>query len=139
MKLVTVKTFTNSVDAHILKTILETEGIESYIFDENMSSMYPMTINNMFGGVKLKIKESDIDRALIVIKDYDSAKLTDSNGDSIICRKCGSTDIITNNLSYKGFFAKLKVLIRLALFIPGSGSKTVCKCKKCGAEFSCGD
>ncbi|MCK5741516.1 MAG: DUF2007 domain-containing protein [Chlorobi bacterium] len=139
MKLVTIKTFTNSVDAHILKTILETEGIESYIFDENMSSMYPMTINNMFGGIKLQIAEADIAEALEIIKDYDGAKLTDSNGDSIMCRECGSTDIIYDYRSYKGFFAKLKVLVSLALFIPASGSKTVCKCKKCGAEFSCGD
>jgi ribosomal protein L37E len=137
MKLLTIKTFTNSVDAHILKTILETEGIESFVFDENMSSMYPMTMNNMFGGVKLQIAETDLDLALEIIKDYDAAKLTDSNGDEIMCRRCGSTDIIYDYRSYKGFFAKLRVLVSLALFIPASSSKTVGKCKKCGAEFSC--
>jgi len=139
MKLVTIKTFTNSVDAHILKTILETEGIESFIFDENMASMYPMTVNNIFGGVKLQIAEADLELALEIIKECDSSKLTDSNGDSIMCRKCGSTDIIIDYMSYKGFFAKLRVLVSFALFMPSATSKTVCKCKKCGAEFSCGD
>jgi len=42
MKLVTLKTFDNSIEAHLLKVKLESEGIRCFIFDENIVSMNPI-------------------------------------------------------------------------------------------------
>ena len=39
MKLVTAQTFNDSVSAHLVKTRLENEGIECYIFDENINNI----------------------------------------------------------------------------------------------------
>ena len=49
--------------AQILKTILETEGIEVYIM--NVNQIQPVVSS----GVRVKIKESDLPRALRVIED----------------------------------------------------------------------
>jgi hypothetical protein len=38
--MITIKTFDNPVEAHILKSRLESEGIHCYLFDENM--LFPL-------------------------------------------------------------------------------------------------
>lgn len=58
MAFVTLKVFQNSIDAHLLKTQLESEGIECFIFDEQMVTMN-MLYSNAVGGIKLKIQEED--------------------------------------------------------------------------------
>ena len=50
MSLVTLKTFSDPWSAHLLKTRLEEECIECFIFDENMSGLFPQ-YNALAGGV----------------------------------------------------------------------------------------
>lgn len=60
MKLLTVKVFDNAIEAHIWKSKLEEEGILCFLFDENIVNIYH---TNLVGGVKLKIREQDIEQA----------------------------------------------------------------------------
>ena len=57
-KLVIFKTFNNPLDANITKGLLETNGIESFLQDENTVYANPV-FTTAIGGVKLLVKESD--------------------------------------------------------------------------------
>ena len=73
---ITLKTFDNPIDAHLLKTKLESEGIVVYLFDENINSINPL-YNIATGGIKLNIAEQDLDRAVEVLREIDAAAYVD--------------------------------------------------------------
>jgi hypothetical protein len=62
--LVTVRTFGNLAEAELAKGLLDSEGIESFLFDENMGRLYWI---NVTGGIKLRVdaeNAEDANRAL---------------------------------------------------------------------------
>jgi hypothetical protein len=71
MKLVVIATFTNTLDAHVLKGRLESEGIECFLKDENMIGMNPFT-SNALGGIKLQVWEDEAEWAKDVITQNES-------------------------------------------------------------------
>lgn len=64
--LVTVARFGNSMEAQLARTKLQSQKIESYVFDENMISMMPV-YDLALGGVRLKVGEIDLDEASKVL------------------------------------------------------------------------
>ncbi len=58
-KLVTVTTFFDANEAHITKGLLESEGIEAWIFDELAAVYTPIAT----GGIRLLVKQTDLARA----------------------------------------------------------------------------
>ena len=60
-KLVTLRTFFNATEAHIIKGLLESEGIEAYLLDEHSAAYVytPITV----GGMRLVVRQSDIEKA----------------------------------------------------------------------------
>ena len=60
--LLTVAKFGNGIEAQLARTKLQSQKIESYIFDENMIALMPV-YDLALGGVKLKVKDSDLERA----------------------------------------------------------------------------
>ena len=65
MATVTVKTFTNSIAAHLAKDRLEAAGIDCFLADENVSRAYPTGIFE----IRLMVAEEDLPRALEVLQD----------------------------------------------------------------------
>lgn len=61
-KLVLLSTFFNAAEAHMAKGMLESEGIESFIFDELAVSYAPLMT-----GIRLMVREGDLDRAKSVL------------------------------------------------------------------------
>ncbi|WP_198157370.1 putative signal transducing protein [Candidatus Nucleicultrix amoebiphila] len=62
--LITIATFEYLGEAQLWKERLEAEGIPSFIFDEQMNSLYSIAI----GGIKLKVLEEQAQEALKVLK-----------------------------------------------------------------------
>ncbi len=62
-KLVTVGTYSNPGEAHIIKGFLNSHGIEAYIFDELSAAYTPLTV----GGVRLAVRQSDLERAVRIL------------------------------------------------------------------------
>ncbi len=58
-KLVTVTTFFDANEAHITKGLLESEGIEAWVFDEHSALYTPIAT----GGIRLVVKQTDLARA----------------------------------------------------------------------------
>lgn len=66
-KLITAFTTNSLQEAHIVKTLLVSNDIETFLFDENITS----TIGTAFvEGYKLKINESDKEKAEEIIQYY---------------------------------------------------------------------
>ena len=70
MNQITIKTFDNSIDAHILMARLEDEGIECFLLGDTINSVYP-SLDFTSNGVKLKIFEKDYYKAIEIIKEID--------------------------------------------------------------------
>ena len=65
-KMITVARYINSNEAYIVKGLLESHGIQCYLFDElSAISLPPLTM----GGVRLAVKESDLERTQEILKD----------------------------------------------------------------------
>ena len=63
-KLITVGTYRLPIDAHLAKSFLESEEIECFLENEDMNWLYSGVI-----AVDLKVKKSDVKRALEILKD----------------------------------------------------------------------
>lgn len=83
-----IAVFQYSTEAHIIKSRLEAEGIEAFLFDQFTVDTDPL-VSHAIGGVKLKVWAEDEERALQIlnsIPDY----AVDDRGHEIICDVCGS-------------------------------------------------
>jgi hypothetical protein len=67
-QLVILKTYMYPAEAYPLMSKLESEEIMCFLDGENTISVHPF-LSNAIGGVKLKIRKSDADRALKIIKE----------------------------------------------------------------------
>lgn len=61
-KLVTVATYASPSEAHIMKGLLESEGIESFLFDELTAAYMPMVIR-----IRLVVRQSDLEKAAKIL------------------------------------------------------------------------
>lgn len=65
---VTIITFTYPPQAVVLKGRLESEGIECYLKDELTAQVNPF-YSNAVGGVKLQVRQEDMDSAITILKE----------------------------------------------------------------------
>lgn len=134
MELITIKSFNNTIDAHILMARLEDEGIECTLFDENIVSINPL-YSQLVGGIKLKVKEEDCNRAIQIVNEISSTPLTDDDNNVIMCPRCDSTDLYSDFKSTKGLRSFISALISLAITVFPFYVKNVYRCKECDCEF----
>jgi hypothetical protein len=133
-KLVTLKTFDNPVQAHILKGRLESDGIESYIFDENIVILNPL-YNNLIGGIKLKIRESDLPEATAIIEDIENTPYQSEEEITIHCPYCHSGNIEGNYKSFKGVKGFFSALISFLTFTYPLYYQAAYRCNNCQKLF----
>ena len=65
--LVTVQVFYEPTNVLIPRSLLESEGIECFVKDELVAQVY--NVASIVGGVKLQVKESDVERAIQILMD----------------------------------------------------------------------
>lgn len=58
--LVTVRTFGNLAEAELAKGLLDSAGIESFLFDENMGRLYWINVTQ---GIKLRVDAENVEAA----------------------------------------------------------------------------
>lgn len=99
-----VAVFQYSAEAQIIKGRLEAEGIETFLADNHTIDTDPL-VSNAIGGVKLKVRKKDEDRALKILESI-SKFTVDEEGDEIQCPKChsGKIELLSNVRSPKSFF-----------------------------------
>lgn len=134
MELVTIRTFDNALEANIVKSKLESENIPCTLFDENIVGLNPL-YNITVGGIKLKIHEMDVDRALQIIEESEKLEQNSLDKEAITCPNCQSMDVYTGFKSMKSTKGILSAIISFVFFVYPIYYKTVYKCKNCGKEF----
>ncbi|MFC7356394.1 DUF2007 domain-containing protein [Jejudonia soesokkakensis] len=88
---ITVATFTYSSEAKIIRGLLESEGIRTYLSDEHTIDTDPL-VSNAIGGVKLNVARKDIDNATHILNSISEYSITDE-GEKISCPNCMSSKI----------------------------------------------
>ncbi|MDD6210814.1 MAG: DUF2007 domain-containing protein [Bacteroidales bacterium] len=72
-KLVTIKTFTYPHELAIIRSKLESEGIYCFAQDELTAQVHPF-YSNAIGGIKLQVREEDIEKAITILKENGDIK-----------------------------------------------------------------
>ncbi|MCC7302049.1 MAG: DUF2007 domain-containing protein [Bacteroidia bacterium] len=65
---ITVASFNAPHDAYIMKAYLESEGIECFLKDE-LTVQVNIFYSNAIGGVKLQVREEDVEKAKDVLRE----------------------------------------------------------------------
>jgi len=134
LKLITARTFVNPMDAHLLKSRLESEGISCYLKDEHSISIDPLH-SNALGGVKLQIHENDIEKVMVIFKEIDNTPYKDEENNITKCPNCESSELIAGYISIKSIAGVLSAILSILFMVFPFHVNTLFKCKKCGTEF----
>ena len=128
-KLVTVKTFQTSTDAHLAKTLLEAEGLEAFVFGENTMSINPFFTFYPGMGVHLKVHEADLEKAKTLLVEP-SVDLKEAEIGYTQCPKCNSTEISRFGKDWRSYLAWGYIFVPFAL-LAGITKKRK-RCSSCG-------
>ena len=99
-----VAVFQYSAEAQIIKGRLEAEGIETFLTDNHTIDTDPL-VSNAIGGVKLKVRTEDEEKALQILGSIPKYSV-DDKGEEITCPQCHSekVELFTGVKSVKSFF-----------------------------------
>lgn len=130
--LVSMGNYPNSLVAESVRSCLEMEGVEAFVFDgeiANMNGLY----TTAFGGVKVMVARSDRTKAVKIIDSMDLSVLDDIvdardeiTPDGVYCEKCHSKNVRTREFWNLGDGAVNRFLAR------AFGSTRVTRCRDCG-------
>lgn len=137
---VTIMTFTYPTELVVLRAQLEDDEIECRVLNELAVQVYPF-YSNAIGGIKLQVKQSDIQRANEIlnsgayikeVKLQPSKNISeiDDNSTDIKCTNCGSIDVLKNKISGPVFAISI-----LLLGFPLPFMSKVYHCFNCGENF----
>ena len=71
-KIVALKDYKSMADAGLDKAVLEENGIESFVGNQQAAALYPM-FKDIDEGMKIYVFEQDYEKALKLLEDYHSA------------------------------------------------------------------
>lgn len=134
MELVTLKTFDNLVEAHLIKSKLESEDLPCFLFDENIMALNPL-YNFTVDGIKLKVNKFDFEKAHEILSEIDSTPITTSDDHVLICPKCQSQNLHNRFKSMKGFKGIISAIVALVLIVFPIYYELLYQCKDCGHSF----
>ena len=97
--------FEYSTEAQLIKSKLDSEGIETILMDEKTIDADPI-ISQAIGGVKLLVNNNDLNKAVDIYNEI-RAYEKDDNGKDITCPNCKSTKILIADLERKNLFYML--------------------------------
>ena len=87
MEFIVLNSYNTYIDAHIAKGVLEEQGIESWLKDENTVTIDPI-LTNAVGGIKIMVAKQDGQRAWDILQELKKEQRA-----AIVCPKCGSHNI----------------------------------------------
>ncbi len=129
----TIATFQYSTEAKIVKGRLEHEGIDVFISDDLTIDTDPM-VSYAIGGVKLKVKTEDKDKAVSILKSINKYSL-DDEGNQISCPNCKSVEVdyFTNITDFKSL---ISFLVGILLGVLPFYTRYSYRCENCKTKFN---
>jgi hypothetical protein len=129
--LVTLRQFRDIPAAHLAKSILDSEGIECFLADEN-TIRRDWLWSNLLGGVKLWVREEDAAKAAELLA-QESPEGFDADSDAEHqqprCPQCNSANILFEELSKHTAYAT--ILLHFPIPVKHLGWK----CHACGHQW----
>jgi len=106
--LVTLATFSKPTDAYLALGKLQADGIDAVVFDDNVVSVNWL-YSNAVGGVKLKVREPEVQRAMeILSEDLSAIAEIDETAPpvqpAVQCPRCSSSAVSPENFSRRAIF-----------------------------------
>lgn len=132
-KLVVIEQFREPQPALLLKGLLESAGIETFLVDENMIRM-DWFYSTLLGGVKLAVAEEDAEAAREILSQPVPESFEVEGVGAFQqprCLKCGSVEI-----SHQSSVDKTIGLASLFVGVPIPVPRDVWKCAACGAYWT---
>lgn len=65
----TLKIFNSRIDAEVIRSLLESYGIKSWIFSDDAGGVYPAQVSAI--GVRLMVNENDYETAVNILVDQE--------------------------------------------------------------------
>ena len=115
--------FEYSTEAHVVKSKLDFEGLNTMLMDEKTIDADPL-ISNAIGGVKLLVHYNDFEKAVEIYNEIRTYQ-KDKNGNDIFCSNCNATQILVAPVQRKNIFYMLFPFLERRRFI----------CNKCKTIF----
>lgn len=131
MSLITLKTFTYQLQAHLVRTKLESEGIQCFLHDENIVSIMPI-YDVLVGGIKLKVKKEQLQEAQAILLSIDQEPILDKNSQQVLCTNCMSNELVPTDGVKPTFWGALKAL---TFAILPFNRVTEYRCLNCDTRF----
>jgi hypothetical protein len=91
--LVTIATYDLPAKAEVERLVLEQEGIQTYLADDNMVRL-DWFLSNAIGGAKLQVAEADAARAVEILEEHRSQVASlgaDAPEVTFACQECGKS------------------------------------------------
>jgi tetratricopeptide (TPR) repeat protein len=127
--LVTIASYSQEGEAQVVRGRLEAEGIWAVVADEgivNANWLYSIAV----GGVKVRVRESDVERALSILGIELQDDELEQEEESAKCPRCGSAEIRYELFERRAVFGSW-----LVLSVPLPFAKRKWRCKSCGYEW----
>jgi hypothetical protein len=132
--LITIATFTNPLEAHIVRGRLQAEGIETWVAHEH-HIWANWFLSTALGGVKLQVRPEDVQQAGEILRqeqagDYETLVEETGKVDAEprpTCPACGSEDITPIRRS-----GRLSLFIVWLSSLPLPYSSVTMACRSCG-------
>ena len=129
-----IRTFNYAHQAHLVKSKLDSEGIVCFLFDENINYIHPL-LAGATGGIKLKINSRDFGRAEEILNIVSTTRITDYNGNIIVCPKCSSNQIENGFTSLNGILGILSGILTILFGVYPIYLVRMYRCESCGNLF----
>ena len=136
-KLITITSYSEPIEAYIVKGRLEAEGIPAFIANEHHISL-SWYLSHALGGVKIQVHIKDKNKAEEILSSLKSGEYEEElkneikNIENNNCPNCGSASYVSK------FSLPLLLLVwlslGLAVIFPIRRSNH--KCKKCGSKWA---
>lgn len=127
MAIIRLTTSNSSIEANMIKNILENEEIECFLTNENFTNLMP-GYNGMLGaGIQIMIDDRDEEKARELIA-------CQSQTDELRCPSCNS-DNVTYGLGINRFKKIMFGLLSVITGTPFGNIRSTYYCKNCKTDF----
>ncbi len=142
---IVAKVFYQEYEARLFMLSLEDEGIESFIGDNIFAGSNPL-FTEAVGRIKVRIRKSDEERALPIVKEYDDLNFENPHlkSENIVvqntkyepyqafCPHCESDKVYIQKL---GILKSINVILSASVYLPGLFNNNF-YCKDCEGTWS---
>jgi len=127
MKVIRLRSYSDSIEANIAKAKLQGEGIACFLTNENFNTLQPDFGNRISGGIDLMINENDRELAMEILEDIVEV-------DTIKCPHCDSEKVY---IKYgKNAVSRFFLILASILFAyPVRKSSNEYFCRNCKKTF----